>query len=1235
MDERRKNAPRRKGKKKGLEKNLRKLPPPNAATRKQIQQFLRPWVRKGEENLRRMRNAADWISFWRSFCLTRKWASGWSQSWQRKGKTLWEKETFSEAVAAYTQGIRWNPQAADAWWERGKVLVRMREIDAAMEDFSTAILLNPEKADFYISRGSLLVEKGAYSAALADFQQALKLQPEEILVYYFCGKIYYHWEDYSLAEFCMNHVLEKSPDFTPARIRLGYCFLARREITLAVRQFCEAKKKLENDFANYPDFTDMRHFLQTHPLEETLFVDVCYGWIRCCGALEEKERGLQLCDEVLQFKPNSKEVRFARGELWLMSKEPENALKDFQYLRELDPDFGEAIARIGTCLRGLRRWEEAIEQYEEAKRRDVREPDVLVGWGICLQKLDRPDEAIAILTQAIAEYPQFAEGYYRRGISYYEKQQLPEAERDLRRAVRLAPQNPYYWKDLAMVCYVHNDVLETLYATSQALRHHPKLAEAHLLMAAVLRDTENYSEALQEVQYVLALDPGCVEGLVMLGYIQFHLEHLDEAIEAFTKALEITSEHPLAWSGRSSVYAVKQDWEKAIRDCQKAIELAPEYIRFQIHMVSFLGQSEKWEEALAFCQKMQEDFPDEAVSWVMMADIHMKMKHPEAAIVALDRALEKSPEEFDILQRKVGVKCSLGLFRAALDDLNSAIMEQENDELYLLRSSVHGKMECWQEALEDVSRAIEKNQDNLQAWYQRGMIWMMMRHYEEALADFEWVVQHDPEAVEPRFSKAFTLLGLFRTEEAFEEMEWILEIRPDFVPALCEKAILLASMGRKEEAITLYNEILHQFPNNARILNFRGTLLASKKHFTDALDDYNRAIEANPDFAPAYNNRGFIYYAKGELENALYNINTAIQLWPDWSRPYLNRAVLYLQMNDLNAAREDVAKAIARARDAGDEDTVVDALALRETIEDVDDMREDIDDLLNKEDMDDFLDKMDHLPDEFSEEYLDDLPMEIPEDFQEGLSQDYLTFELPMQDDDDEDTDEDDDEEDDDEDEDEDEDDDKDNEFWSLLRDFYQCETEGPEKKRVKRYFPSDSPHPVWIFQHAPISREDFYADPENFPSISQKENAGMKSEDFPSASEFIKKAKSIHPLYEYLTHWLVLQFHGMPGVSVLHQLDDNDNFLDLIRYLKAKQLLPESFFQKNSEKDPVQKRQEELWESYLQMQTDRITFESILEDLGDPHFEGLAGWEVDAENGDETEEPPDDEDENPFEKEE
>ena len=50
----------------------------------------------------------------------------------------------------------------------------------------------------------------------------------------------------------------------------------------------------------------------------------------------------------------------------------------------------------------------------------------------------------------------------------------------------------------------------------------------------------------------------------------------DEAIQEFTKAIELDPEYALAYNNRGVAYDEKGEYDKAIADCNKAIELNPE-----------------------------------------------------------------------------------------------------------------------------------------------------------------------------------------------------------------------------------------------------------------------------------------------------------------------------------------------------------------------------------------------------------------------------------------------------------------------------------------------------------------------------------------------------------------------------------------------------------------------------------------------------------------------------------
>ncbi|KAI1334625.1 hypothetical protein F5Y15DRAFT_401087 [Xylariaceae sp. FL0016] len=56
-------------------------------------------------------------------------------------------------------------------------------------------------------------------------------------------------------------------------------------------------------------------------------------------------------------------------------------------------------------------------------------------------------------------------------------------------------------------------------------------------------------------------------------------KNFDEAIDAFTKAIEIDSTNHVLYSNRSAAYASKKDWTNALKDAEKTTEIKPDWPR--------------------------------------------------------------------------------------------------------------------------------------------------------------------------------------------------------------------------------------------------------------------------------------------------------------------------------------------------------------------------------------------------------------------------------------------------------------------------------------------------------------------------------------------------------------------------------------------------------------------------------------------------------------------------------
>ncbi|KAI0546512.1 hypothetical protein F4679DRAFT_557678 [Xylaria curta] len=67
--------------------------------------------------------------------------------------------------------------------------------------------------------------------------------------------------------------------------------------------------------------------------------------------------------------------------------------------------------------------------------------------------------------------------------------------------------------------------------------------------------------------------------LKTLGNNAMAAKNFDEAIDAFTKAIELAPENHVLYSNRSAAYASKKDWTKALGDAEKTTQVKPDWPR--------------------------------------------------------------------------------------------------------------------------------------------------------------------------------------------------------------------------------------------------------------------------------------------------------------------------------------------------------------------------------------------------------------------------------------------------------------------------------------------------------------------------------------------------------------------------------------------------------------------------------------------------------------------------------
>ena len=152
-------------------------------------------------------------------------------------------------------------------------------------------------------------------------------------------------------------------------------------------------------------------------------------------------------------------------------------------------------------------------------------------------------------------------------------------------------------------------------------------------------------------------------------------------------------------------------------------------------------------------------------------------------------------------------------FDEAIEDLSRAIaFEPENAELYVERGRAYRSAENVASALRDFTRAIEIDPRNARALASRGLALAKVDAFEEAEAEFAKALEIDPRSVEAFAYRAWAYKQTGQPELGLKEIEKALRIDAQKADVFWAKGEVEQALGRTDGAVTSFRKALSLRP---------------------------------------------------------------------------------------------------------------------------------------------------------------------------------------------------------------------------------------------------------------------------------------------------------------------------------------------------------------------------------------------------------------------------------------
>jgi protein O-GlcNAc transferase len=247
-----------------------------------------------------------------------------------------------DAVAAYDQAIRLQPDHFESHCGRGLAQHRRRNLDAALASYGDAVALRPEDLHARLQRGVVLSELGRHQEALGVYDEVLAKAPDHIAALNNRGAALQELGRDEEAAATFARALALAPDDPELHANRGAA-LQRAQ------RFEEALACFDRALAIRPDDAGTLDHRGNALL-----------------ALRRYGEALKSYDRALAIAPDNARAFCHRGVALNEIKLHEEALASLDRAIALDPSYADAHYNHGNAFKGMRQIAPALESYEKA-----------------------------------------------------------------------------------------------------------------------------------------------------------------------------------------------------------------------------------------------------------------------------------------------------------------------------------------------------------------------------------------------------------------------------------------------------------------------------------------------------------------------------------------------------------------------------------------------------------------------------------------------------------------------------------------------------------------------------------------------------------------------------------------------------------------------------------------------------------------------------------------------------
>lgn len=501
--------------------------------------------------------------------------------------------------------------------------------------------------------------------------------------------------------------------------------------------------------------------------------------------------------------------------------------------------------------------------------------------------------------------------HLQRADAAFAENNLETARIEYLNAIRINPEHHHVLSRLGQIYYQQGDAAAAVQFLAAARTMNPNDLASRSKLGLILSSAGDCTNALTEIEIVLAKSPGDGDSLIALvgcafttneinatlarlqallpaqdtnaqlhlalGFLFQKKQQVADAEKAYLRAQALdpkSSKPPFALAG---IYWARGDTNATATALQSAADLAPIKSSERLRLADFKMRSGQETEARQLLEDAVQKAPDFLAAINVLAEIALNERRTNDCANLVSQALKVSAKDRTARILKGRLKLALNETDSALEEFESLTRDFPQDPLsfYQLALAQTAKREPAR-AVVSLDRAI-----------------LLRPNYPEAM-----LLRSELQVASGNSAAAIPSLTTLTTQ----------------YPGVQRAYVLLAEAyrlrGTPVDALRTYREMAKAFPKDAKPPYMTGLLLRQQGKFAEAHKSYEASLALNPDFLPAIDEIIELDIAQSNHKEALSRIETYVQKYSDKPMPLLLQAKVLNALKKFPEAEAALQKAI-------------------------------------------------------------------------------------------------------------------------------------------------------------------------------------------------------------------------------------------------------------------------------------------------------------------------------------